>query len=121
MKPSAISTTDTPTPSQSTRQRLTGQQGSQRERDDAFRHVLVQLSENKRVILGNPAQYILQSRRNDRRHGAYWRGRSFCLTRDALIDLCVASQPLPEGDPRLEALRALPALASAANTTDLCK
>lgn len=121
MTPSAISTTDTPTVPEASRQIPLGYHGSHRERDDAYRHVLVQLSETQRVILASPAQYVLQSRRDDRRHGAYWRSCGFCLTRDALINLCVASHPLVEGDPRLEALRALPSFATAAVTADLLK
>ena len=121
MTPSAISTTDTPTFAAASRQMPKGHDGSHRERDGAYRYVLVQLSDTQRVIFANPAQYVLQSRRDDGRHGAYWRSCSFCLSRDALINLYVASQPLAEGDPRLEALRALPALASAAVTAALPK
>lgn len=121
MTPSAISTIDTPTLPDANHQIPMGYHGSHRERDDAYRHVLVQLSKTQRVIFASPAQYVLQSRRDDRRHGAYWRSCSFCFTRDALINLYVASQPLAEGDPRLEALRALPALASAAVTAELLK
>jgi hypothetical protein len=121
MTPSAISTTDTPTLPAASRQIPKGHDGSHRERDEAYRYVLVQLSDTQRVILANPAQYVLQSRRDDGRHGAYWRSCGFCLTRDALIKLCVASQSLVEGDPRLEALRTLPSFASAAVTAELPK
>lgn len=112
MTPSAIPTIDTPTLTEGTRRLSTGYHGWRIGRDDAYRHVLVQLSETQRVMLASPAQYVLQSRRNDRRHGPYWRSCGFCIVRDTLINLCVASQPLAEADPRLEALRELPARAS---------
>jgi hypothetical protein len=121
MTPSAISTTDTPTLPAASRQIPKGHDGSHRERDEAYRYVLVQLSDTQRVILANPAQYVLQSRRDDRRHRKYWRSSGFFLAREALINLSVVSQPLVEGDPRLKALRTLPPFASAAVTAELHK
>jgi hypothetical protein len=65
------------------------------------------------VILGRQAnEYILQERRLNGEHGVYWRGLSYPLTLDALITLCVDSEAVSEGDPKLTELNVLPMRAS---------
>jgi len=63
---------------------------SHRERDDAYRGVLVQLSDRWRVILCKDAiQWIVQ-KRTARRDG--WRGVSYHRTRQSLIAACARFQ-----------------------------
>lgn len=59
---------------------------SHRERDDAYRYVVVWLNEHWRVIeCRDGIQWILQ-RSDGERHGqTRWSGRSYCRTRNALI------------------------------------
>ena len=86
---------------------------SEREHDDNYRWVLVDLPPRHRVILGRHGnEYILQERRLDGEHGVYWRGLSYPLTLDALITLCVDSEAVSEGDPKLTGLNVLPMRAS---------
>lgn len=103
----------TPPPSSQTTGVAVAATPSDRERDDNYRWVLVELPPRHRVILGRQAnEYILQERRLNGEHGVYWRGLSYPLTLDALITLCVASEAVSEGDPKLAELNALPMRAS---------
>jgi len=82
---------------------------SDRERDDNYRWVLVDLPPRHRVILGRLGnEYILQQRRLNGEHGTYWKGISYPLTLDGLIKACVASEAVSEGDPKLIELITLP-------------
>ena len=76
---------------------------SERERDDHYSRVIVNLNSNWRVIVCKDGiQWILQSRR-----GAEWRGRSYHTSRDSLSRVVrQVSGHLCEGS--LEALDALP-------------
>ena len=111
MKPSAISTTDTPTPPEANRQIPMGYHGSRRERDDAYVGEIVRLSARRRIIIDlGGSQYIVQKMFNETAHGAVWRGISYHATRDSLARLCVTSKWLPDQSSRT-IIEGLPELA----------
>lgn len=59
---------------------------SHRERDDAYRNVVVRLNEHWRIIeCRDGIQWILQRSDGERRGQTRWSGRSYCRTRNALI------------------------------------
>ena len=111
MTPSAISTIDTPTLPEASRQIAIGYHGSRRERDDAYVGEIVRLSARRRIIIDlGGSQYIVQKMFDETSHGAVWRGVSYHATRDSLMRLCVTSQWL--SDPSAAAvIAALPELA----------
>ena len=111
MTPSAISTIDTPTLPEASRQIPIGYHGSHRERDDAYVGEIVRLSACRRIIIDlGGSQYIVQKMFDETSHGAVWRGVSYHATRDSLMRLCVTSQWL--SDPAAAAvIEGLPELA----------
>ena len=89
---------------------------SHRERDDNYQSVIVQLDPRWRIIECRDAiQWIIQKRSAEPSHSGEWRGDSYVVSRDALIELSVKRGLLSE--PSLRAvLEALPSSA-----TELCK
>jgi hypothetical protein len=72
--------------------------GSPRERDNGYRHVVVQLNDRWRVIgCKDGLQWILQRRDAAKPHRAVWRGKRYHATREGLIASCVALAGLLEG------------------------
>jgi hypothetical protein len=70
---------------------------SPRERDDGYRHVVVQLNDRWRVIsCKDGLQWILQRRDAAKPHRAVWRGKRYHATREGLIASCVALAGLLE-------------------------
>ena len=112
MTPSAISTIDTPTLPEASRQIPLGYHGSLSERDDAYVGEIVRLSARRRIIIDRGgSQYIVQKMFDETSHGAVWRGVSYHATRDSLLRLCVTSQWL--SDPAAaKIINGLPELAS---------
>jgi hypothetical protein len=63
------------------------------EADDYFA-VVAGLNKTWRVIVCSAGiQWVLQSRRGQRRGGARWEGRSYCRTKEAIICLSVNRRP----------------------------
>ena len=82
---------------------------SHRERDDAYRNVVEQLTTRWRVIVCRDGiQWILQ--RKESSHGGPWRGVSYHTNRDGLLRACGSLEMASSG--ALEALAALPDYAS---------
>lgn len=77
-----------------------------READGDYAGEVARLSARWRVIVcKDRLQWILQQRDAGSHHTARWRGRSYCVTREALIRLCGGLQEAP--DPAAMALLAL--------------
>ena len=107
--------TDLPTPPRQSQTKgvAAAASPSGRERDADYAGVLIQLSTVRRVILSKDCgQYIVQKMFDETAHGAVWRGESYHVTRNSLIDACVRSDCLCEGDQKLAELNALPMRAS---------
>ena len=85
---------------------------SHRERDDNYQGVIVQLAPRWRIIECRDAiQWIIQKRSAEPSHSGEWRGVSYLVSRDALIELSVKRGLLSE--PSLRAvLEALPSSAT---------
>ena len=82
---------------------------SQRERDDNYNRVIVQLAPRWRVIVCKDSiQWILQ--RKEASHAGPWRGMSYHASRDGLVRACGSVEALKSG--ALEVLKALPDYAS---------
>jgi hypothetical protein len=63
---------------------------SHRERDDNYQGVVVQLDPRWRIIECRDAiQWIIQKRSAEPSHSGEWRGDSYVVSRDALIELSV--------------------------------
>ena len=78
---------------------------SHRERDDAYRNVVAQLTTRWRVVVCRDGiQWILQ--RKEASHGGPWRGVSYHTNRDGLLRACGSLEVASRG--ALEALKALP-------------
>ena len=59
---------------------------------DEYPHVVTRLSGKWRVIVcAGGVQWIIQRRAAERQRRAQWRATGYCLTRAALVRLCVAS------------------------------
>ena len=60
-----------------------------RERDDFYPWLIAKPSARWRVILDRHAlQFILQKRSTKTPNAGVWVGKSYCTTRDSLIDVC---------------------------------
>jgi hypothetical protein len=60
-----------------------------RERDDLYNRVIVKPKDRWRIILCRHAlQFILQKRSTKTPNAGVWVGKSYCTTRDSLIDVC---------------------------------
>ena len=80
---------------------------SNRERDDSFCQVVVQLAPRWRVIVcKDHLQWIIQKRSAEPLHRGEWRGHSYVTSRNSLIRLCASLELLsdPLAKARLEAL-----------------
>jgi hypothetical protein len=80
---------------------------SHRERDDNYKGVIVQLDPRWRIIECRDAiQWIIQKRSAEPSHSGEWRGVSYLVSRDALIELSVNRGLLSDPSKRavLEAL-----------------
>ena len=81
---------------------------SNRERDDGFSQVVVQLAPRWRVIVCKDyLQWIIQKRTAEPLHRGEWRGQSYVTSRNSLIRLC-ASLDLLSDDNARDRLEALP-------------
>ena len=81
---------------------------SNRERDDGFSQVVVQLAPRWRVIVCKDyMQWIIQKRTAEPLHRGEWRGQSYVTSRNSLIRLC-ASLELLSDDTVRASLDALP-------------
>jgi len=81
---------------------------SNRERDDGFSQVVVQLAPRWRVIVcKDHLQWIIQKRSAEPLHRGEWRGQSYVTSRNSLIRLC-ASLGLLSDDNARDRLEALP-------------
>ena len=81
---------------------------SNRERDDGFSQVVVQLAPRWRVIVcKDHLQWIIQKRTAEPLHAGVWRGVSYVTSRSSLIRLC-ASLELLSDDTVRATLYALP-------------
>ena len=81
---------------------------SNRERDDGFSQVVVQLAPRWRVIVcKDHLQWIIQKRTAEPLHAGVWRGVSYVTSRSSLIRLC-ASLELLSDDTVCATLYALP-------------
>ena len=70
---------------------------SHRERDDIYQGVIVQLAPRWRIIECRDAiQWIIQKRSAEPSHSGEWRGDSYVVSRDALIELSVKRGLLSE-------------------------
>ena len=64
---------------------------SNRERDDSFCQVVVQLAPRWRVIVcKDHLQWIIQKRTAEPLHRGEWRGQSYVTSRNSLIRLCAS-------------------------------
>ena len=64
---------------------------SNRERDDGFSQVVVQLAPRWRVIVCKDyLQWIIQKRTAETLHRGVWRGQSYVTNRKSLIRLCAS-------------------------------
>ena len=80
---------------------------SNRERDDGFSQVIVQLAPRWRVIVCKDyMQWIIQKRTAEPLHRGEWRGQSYVTSRNSLIRLCASLELLSDhlAKARLEAL-----------------
>ena len=80
---------------------------SNRERDDGFSQVVVQLAPRWRVIVcKDHLQWIIQKCSAEPLHRGEWRGHSYVTSRNSLIRLCASLELLsdPLARARLEAL-----------------
>ena len=78
---------------------------SHRERDDAYRNVVAQLTTRWRVVVCKDGiQWIVQQKESS--HGGPWRGVSYHTHRDGLLRACGSLEALHSSG--LEALEALP-------------
>ena len=81
---------------------------SHRERDDNYQGVIVQLAPRWRIIECRDAiQWIIQKRSAEPSHSGEWRGDSYVVSRDALIELSVKRGLLSDPS-KLAMLEALP-------------
>ena len=70
---------------------------SNRERDDSFCQVVVQLAPRWRVIVCKDyLQWIIQKRTAEPLHAGVWRGVSYPTTRNSLIRLCASLELLSD-------------------------
>ena len=82
---------------------------SNRERDDGFSQVVVQLAPRWRVVVcKDHIQWIIQKRTAEPLHRGVWRGHSYMTNRSSLIRLC-ATLGLLSDDTSRATLDALPA------------
>jgi len=78
-----------------------------RESHDAYEGLILQLCDRWRVIIcRHGMQFVLQKRSSTTNTGV-WLGKSFCTTREALIDVCSRLE-LISGESDQEMLDALP-------------
>jgi hypothetical protein len=62
---------------------------SDRERDDSYLAIIIDLTPRWRVIAcKHGAQWVIQHRTADPLHRGVWRGRSYVTTRESLIKAC---------------------------------
>jgi hypothetical protein len=81
---------------------------SNRERDDGFSQVIVQLAPRWRVIVCKDyMQWIIQKRTAEPLHRGEWRGQSYVTSRNSLIRLCASLELLSDNVARAT-LDALP-------------
>ena len=81
---------------------------SNRERDDGFSQVVVQLAPRWRVIVcKDHLQWIIQKRSTESLHRGEWRGHSYVTSRNSLIRLCASLELLSDDNAR-DRLEALP-------------
>ena len=81
---------------------------SNRERDDSFCQVVVQLAPRWRVIVcKDHLQWIIQKRSAEPLHRGEWRGHSYVTSRNSLIRLCASLELLSDNVARAT-LDALP-------------
>ena len=81
---------------------------SNRERDDGFSQVVVQLAPRWRVIVCKDyLQWIIQKRTSEPLHRGEWRGQSYVTSRNSLIRLCASLELLSDDNAR-DRLEALP-------------
>ena len=74
---------------------------SHRERDDNYQGVIVQLAPRWRIIECRDAiQWIIQKRSAEPSHSGEWRGDSYVVSRDALIELSVKRRLLSDPSKR---------------------
>ena len=70
---------------------------SNRERDDGFSQVVVQLAPRWRVIVcKDHLQWIIQKRTAEPLHAGVWRGVSYVTSRNSLIRLCASLELLSD-------------------------
>ena len=70
---------------------------SNRERDDGFSQVVVQLAPRWRVIVcKDHIQWIIQKRSAEPSHRGVWRGHSYVTNRSSLIKLCASLELLSD-------------------------
>jgi len=70
---------------------------SNRERDDSFCQVVVQLAPRWRVIVcKDHLQWIIQKRSAEPLHRGVWRGHSYVTSRNSLIRLCASLELLSD-------------------------
>ena len=82
---------------------------SNRERDDSFCQVVVQLAPRWRVVVcKDRLQWIIQKRTAEPLHRGLWRGHSYVTNRSSLIRLCASLELLSDHAVRAT-LDALPA------------
>ena len=81
---------------------------SNRERNDGFSQVVVQLAPRWRVIVcKDHLQWIIQKRTAEPLHRGEWRGQSYVTSRNSLIRLCASLELLSDDNARAT-LDALP-------------
>ena len=81
---------------------------SNRERDDGFSQVVVQLAPRWRVIVcKDHLQWIIQKRMAEPLHRGVWRSQSYVTSRNSLIRLCASLELLSDDNAR-DRLEALP-------------
>ena len=74
---------------------------SNRERDDSFCQVVVQLAPRWRVIVfKDHLQWIIQKRTAEPLHRGEWRGHSYVTSRSSLIRLCATLGLLSDDNSR---------------------
>ena len=70
---------------------------SNRERDDGFSQVVVQLAPRWRVIVcKDHLQWIIQKRTAEPLHQGVWRSQSYVTSRNSLIRLCASLELLSD-------------------------
>jgi hypothetical protein len=81
---------------------------SNRERDDSFGQVVIQLAPRWRVVVcKDRLQWIIQKRSAEPLHRGEWRGHSYVTNRSSLIRLCASLELLSDNVARAS-LDALP-------------